>query len=423
LTVNLLASPDRHQTIGGHRFCNEEFAMAKTKTSIENGDGEAGSPRDTMRRLPAWLQPLITEITGKAADEPQPFRWNWWQRLILAVAVLFAGTFASVVAVNWAGWYWILLPTGWLLTTSALRAFQTTFLHHASHQNLSGVGWIDSAIGDILSTVAWINPFQEYGAGHRHHHSKLALWEDVDLRFIVLLMRFKTGLTRRDYWLQLIRLILSPAFHLTFLWTRTTANLVHATPPRRLFSLAFAIAVFTPTIAYGLWTELVLVWLIPATLLYQISGVLQVLTEHSWVREPALVGQPKDQFARLTVGRFLGAPLPTCGLRKRSDVFKWLYWFANMAGAVAVRLFVLPGDLPSHDLHHSQSKSDWANAPYARRAAVAKSIGSKKKMIREVWGLRVAIENTFDALASLPTHAQLGHPLTYAEKHDGYLSM
>lgn len=397
--------------------------MATTKTIIGIEEGGDGSPRDTMRRLPAWLQPLLTEITGKAADEPQPFRWTWWQRLLLALAVLVAGTSASVIAVKWGGWYWLLLPTGWLLTTSALRAFQTTFLHHASHQSLSGIGWMDRALGDILSTVAWINPFQEYEAGHRHHHSKLALWQDVDLRFIVLFMRFKTGLTRREYWQQLVRLILSPSFHLMFLWARTRANLVDATLLRRLFAIAFAISGFALTTLYGLWTELLLVWLIPAILLYQISGVLQVLTEHSWVREPALAGQLREQFARLTVGRFLGAPLPICGLKKRSDAAKWLSWIASMAGAVAVRLFVLPGDLPSHDLHHSQSKSDWANAPYARRAAVEKSKVNNNRVYLEVWGLRAAMEHTFDAIASLPTHAQLGHPLTYAEKQDGYLSM
>lgn len=397
--------------------------MATTRRVRGNESDGKGNPRESMQVLPGWLQPILTEITGKAGDEQCPFRWTWWQRLALSIAVLVLGVSISIAAVECRGACWLLLPAGWLFTTSALRAFQTTFLHHASHKNLTGVEWIDRAIGDALSTIAWITPYKEYSDGHRHHHGKLALWEDVDLRFIVLFMGFVAGKSREAYWRHLGRLIISPRFHAMYLWARTNANLNDATLSRRLSAAAFLITAVALVSLYGVWFQFLLVWIVPTLWLYQVSGLLQVLTEHSWVRDPALAGQPREQHARLTTGRFVGTHVPAGDMKFGQAILAWIGWTISMGWQTCIRLFVLPGDLPSHDVHHLKPQSDWANAPYARRAVVADANQNAGPNYTEAWGLRAALNNTFDALVRLSARAELGRPLTYSESQDGYLSM
>lgn len=125
------------------------------KTDLKKSDGI--DPRESMRVLPKWMQPLLTELTGKALPEEEaPFRWSWWMRLAVAWLLLLGSVTAGGALLTAEPIYWLLLPMTWLFTVSSLRAFQTTFVHHASHGNLSGRAWLDKVLGEIMSTVTWI---------------------------------------------------------------------------------------------------------------------------------------------------------------------------------------------------------------------------------------------------------------------------
>lgn len=124
------------------------------KAHLKKSDGV--DPRESMRVFPKWMQPLLTELTGKPLpEEEMSFRWLWWMRLALAWLVLMGSIAASSALVTAGPVYWLLLPVTWLFTVSGLRAFQTTFVHHASHDNLSGRARLDEVLGEFMSTVAW----------------------------------------------------------------------------------------------------------------------------------------------------------------------------------------------------------------------------------------------------------------------------
>lgn len=144
--------------------------------------------------------------------------------------------------------------------TFDLRRRSTTFVHHASHKNLSGMDWLDKIIGESLSIVAWIISLREYTEGHMlGHHPRLGLLVprdepvDPDLRFIVNQMGFRPGRSHAAYWRQLGWLLISPAFHAWFFLARTRANLITAKRTRRCLAWAFVTSVLAGVAFTGSW--------------------------------------------------------------------------------------------------------------------------------------------------------------------------
>jgi hypothetical protein len=402
------------------------------KMGLEKSD-RIESPRESMRVLPDWMQPFLTELTGMPLhDEEMPFRWTWWMRLALAWVILMGSLTVSVLLVAAGPAFWLLLPFSWLFTVSAVRAFQTSFVHHASHGNLSGNESWDNFLGELMSTIAWIMPLRDYKEEHiKGHHPRNGLLDgngadDPDLWFIVNYMEFKPGRSRRVYWMQLMWLLVSPVFHWRFFHARTRANLTTATWKRRTVAVAYAGMLLTLTAWTSSWTMLLFVVLIPGIWLYQVSGVLQVLTEHTWVRDTSGKLSKREVLVRLTYGRFLGCRTPDSNLPPLKRYVAWMAWWSKMLLVyLPLRLFMLMGDLPQHDLHHVLPMSDPANAAYQRREAVrkAKAANLDTGAYLEVWGFRAMLNMTFDALASIGRNSELGKPLTYKQRNEIMLGM
>ena len=105
-------------------------------------------------RLPRWLQPLLTAVTGKAATHETPlWRWTWWSKLAVAFFWLTLSTLSSGWLVEQTPPWWLLLPFPWLVAASVLQTLQTNFLHHASHRNLSGKEQLDQWVAEALSVL------------------------------------------------------------------------------------------------------------------------------------------------------------------------------------------------------------------------------------------------------------------------------
>lgn len=367
-----------------------------------------------MRRLPHWMQWLLTEMTGKAlAGHEPPFRWSRGARFALSLTVLAAGMGLSLTALLSGGAAWLLLP-GWMLTVSAMRTWQTSFLHHAAHGNFLRPEARGSAVAELLSTLIWIQPLTGYRPEHVLHHRRTATSEDADLRFLAEL-GFRPGMTEGAYWRQLAGMMVSPLFHLKYAWFRLRANFVKAPPVRRAVAVAWTLAAAAAAVMAPL--PVLLLWIVPAWPLYQIAGLLQLLTEHNWVRIGDGRDRPRTVMARLTNARYLGEALPAEGC-SRMRMVRW--WLRMMVIHLPQRLFVIQGDLPSHDWHHRDPRGDWANAAYARRGSAA---DANWPLYTEVWGTGSALRQTFRLLAALPADAELGKPLTYGDLSEGLLGM
>jgi fatty acid desaturase len=386
--------------------------VSETQASDDNPEAAANritGIRESMAVLPDRIQWLLTELTGKALkDQHPPFRWNAAMRFATTMIMLILGITISLMALHAGGIAWILLPIGWLLTTSAMRSFQVVFLHHASHDRFAN--WL----AEVLSISIWIQSLNQYRAQHRKHHAKTATSEDKDLALVVSL-GLLPGLTRREYWSRLFSTLLSPQFHGHFAMHRLRSNFTS--------DWTRTIAATIWTLVLGLWAnsqgyflELAIVWLIPAWPLFQIAAYLSLITEHTWVRHEGPGISPRETISRLTSARFFGERAPA----KDASRIAWATWTLRMFMIhLPAKLLAVQGDQHSHDWHHRHPKGDWENAAYARSQSQPEDSSRGWPAYTEVWGLKSALNSTFDALAALPKNSILGNPDSYnANKTD-----
>lgn len=373
------------------------------------------SPRNEMqRRLPRWVQPLLTELTGKAPDSGEPvFRWTPLGRVMLTVSVFFLSIIASFQAIEMGGLALLALPVSWLLTASSVRVIQTTVVHHASHLRLLPNPVANQWVAEILSLLAWISPLRVYAKYHKLHHQDLGGPQDPDLKFIIEL-GLKPGLQVAEYWKQFWVTMVSLRFHLMYIAARARDNFIEAQASRRLASYGYAIFLIIVASYTGKGVAMLLAYGFPVLILTQMAAWAGLLGLHQWVPIP---GKSQTEMnASLTSGRYVGEPLPSSGLSG------WRFWW-SMAGwtlrmgtiHLFQRLAISPGDIPSHDWHHYHPVSfEWANHAFARRDA--QSLDAKRSWTyAEIWGPGKAIGATFERFSRLPKNTKLGDPLTDAE--------
>lgn len=375
-------------------------------------------PRETMRVLPGWLQPVLTELTGKALPGETPwFRWSRAGRLTATGLTWATGVGGSMAFAAAGGAYLALLPVTWLLTVSASRTLQTgAGVHHAAHGNLLKPQWLNDLAGEAISLLTWIQPLSAYRKDHGPHHWKTGTEADPDLAFLIQVAGMKPGLPVAEYWRRFWRTTFSPRFHAEFLWARLRANLLEAPLKRRAAAWLWLLALVLLGGLGGLGWPLLIGYVLPVALFQQMSAWAGLLGLHQWVREGEGSRSKKEVLAGLTSGRFVGAAAPEPGLRGVAAVAAWGRWAGQMLAALVARLAIVPGDLPSHDWHHFRPESpDWPNHAYARRDDLLGG-GPNSRLYTEIWGVGAAIGATFERLSALPPDAELGRPLTYAER-------
>ena len=410
-----------------HVQATRSFGTGQANQNSAQTSGRSGpqrhNPRESMQRFPARIQWILTEMTGKASPgERPPWKWTPLRRLALTILVLIMGLTLSWASVAFGRWFWALLPFGWLLTVAAMRTFQTSFVHHAAHGALLKNDKYGRWLAELLSTLVVIQPESEYRSGHRLHHGKTATTDDPDLQLLVE-FGFRPGRTIPQYWWQFVNLMLSPKFHTKYALIRLRSNFLAASAIRRLMSLAWATILFLFAATTGSIWQLTFVWLIPAWPLFQMTGLMQLLTEHNWVRIGERSESPKVILGRLTHDRYFGEEFPA-----NAGVAGTVFWIARMLLIhFPMKLMVAQADLANHSWHHRVPQGDWANAAYHRRDAVLVQVSAGSANgwpeYTECWGFIEAANATFRLLSSLPPNAVLGQPLTYGEISEGILGM
>lgn len=389
-------------------------------------------PREAMRVLPGWLQPMLTELTGKALPSEEPwFRWSRGGRLAATLLEFATGIGGSVAFAMAGGPCLVLLPVTWLMTVSAARTLQTgAGVHHAAHNNLlppaqpDQPARLNNLAGEVASLLAWIQPLSGYREDHGPHHWKTGTEDDPDIRFLVEVGGLRPGQPVACYWRQFWRTLFSPMFHARFLKARLRANLVTAPWSRRLAAWVWLVLLLGIPL-YGGWFLAALAgYFLPVMLFQQMAAWAGLLGLHQWVRIGEGTLSKKQVLAGLTSGRFIGEAAPSPGLRGWAKAWAWTRWTVRMLTVhLAARMAVVQGDLPSHDWHHFKPESpDWPNHAYARRDDLLGG-GPNAPLYTELWGVGAAINATFERLSALPENAVLGKPLTYDEQRRVLLGM
>lgn len=380
------------------------YVKVSGKKSInETGHYQYGV-RASMARLPSGLQSILSYITGKPLPHEAPlFKFHPTVHSVVAIAA-FLGLIASAIVIFMQSHVtaFVLAVPYWIVMTGFYRRLQVIYAHHAAHDALSSKKWVNRLFADVLTTLGFIQNGDEYKATHVSHHSRrdFTTERDIGAQFL-LKFGFFPGTDKEKLWAHFWATVFSARFHWLFLIARLKSNFVTARPFRLLLSIVWGLALgaacyYTP---FWVFATAVLVPMIP---LYQISTLLNTITEHAWLQSEE---GPTDMrlYADRCWARFCGEACPDPAALGVEKIYGWLRWYIRMMVLhLPARLAVFVGDTPAHDWHHlaayDKHRFDWPYAIFHREAAIAsgKAMDYEK---REVWGLWNAIDHSFDLLS------------------------
>lgn len=360
--------------------------------------------RASMEHLPKAFQPFLTWVTGKpfVGQIAKPKRTFVY--LFKVLMLLGVGVSTSLVALNLHVIGVLLLICSWVATVSAARQLQVVVVHHCAHKNFSGNRRIDKWIGRIVSAGMLFRNFDTYEQSHIHHHRNPLELNDETVEFLKHLAGIEPGKSRTELWRRLWTSLISPQFHAQFLFARLVSNLGFSSLSQGILCWSLLVSVLTFIGINEAWQSFLIAWVFPLTILYQASTLLRLCSEHLWI--PLAVGtkRNKDYYSQVTIGIFLGEPIPNSNQLRWKKFQQWFLWWSKLVFFyLPVRIFVLVGDTSCHDYHHRHpGTDDWANAVFARQQDIDTGCPSWAKPYQEVFGLFTAIDLAFKFLSQHP---------------------
>ncbi|GAA2136136.1 hypothetical protein GCM10009760_15410 [Kitasatospora kazusensis] len=364
-------------------------------------DGAADPVRESMRRLPGLFALPLTLLTGRPHAGQRPIAHTPAGHLRNAVQSVLAGLLVSAFALAEAGWALVLLLPGWAMTLHGARNLRMMIYHQCAHANMWGNRRADAALGRAIAALLMIQDFGRYSAEHvsDHHALHHMTRRDPTVQAFLLTLRLRPGMSRRRMWRRVLGRTVSPVFHLRFLTARIRSYFHAATPAARTATSAGLLLAAGLAGWLHLWTLLLVGWVFPMTVLYQISNTLRLCVKHTFPAPEQTVRRGREYFAGLTNGIFLGEPAPAPGLPPARRWAAWLRWWTRMLLVhFPARYLVLTGDTVVHDFHHRYPMSrNWADYLFAREEDHRRGSPGWPPY-REVWGLVAAIDLVFDSL-------------------------
>lgn len=358
------------------------------------------SIRESMAVLPGPVQPFLTWLTGRPLPDEEPWNLTGMSHLLSAVASLILGVTLGILAATQMGWWLLLLYPSWLCTVHSVRKLRAMISHQCSHSNFSGNETLDDVIGEITSVVFMTQNYFAYKREHilGHHSKKHMTLEDPTVAFMVLMVGARAGMSRDELWHQLLKMIVSPVFHARFIWVRLKSNFLHTSWWHRALILLVWGGMITVTALTGAWHVFLLAWVLPLTLVLHVAESLRLCGRHVF---PEVVKHDgRSALAGYTHGIFIGDRVPDSRLPPLRKVSAWVVWFLRILFVhLPSRMLVIVGDSPCHDYHHRfPSSTHWANYIFAREQDLQAGAPGWPDYT-EVWGVRAAIDATFESLS------------------------
>ncbi|MEV7970159.1 fatty acid desaturase [Sphaerisporangium sp. NPDC088356] len=354
--------------------------------------------RESMHeRLPRALALPLTMLTGRPHAGQRPIRVTPGAHLSGALTSLTAGLLISGAALGLGGWWGALLVPGWAMTLHGARNLRMMIYHQCAHRNMWGDRRADALLGRVIAALLMVQDFDRYSAEHvsDHHALHHMTLRDPTVQAFLVSLELRPGMSRSQMWRRLLGKIFSPVFHARFLAARLRSYFHAASPALRAGTLAWLAAVVAVVAWLDAWVFLVVAWILPMTLFYQVSNTLRLCVKHTFPSPEQTVRRGREYFASLTNAIFIGEPVPPPG----EALWAWTRWWARMTLVhFPARYLVLTGDTVCHDFHHRFPMSkDWAGYIFAREADHAAGTPGWPPY-RQVWGLVPAIDVVFDSL-------------------------
>ena len=337
---------------------------------------------ELYHRLPLLFQPFITWISGIPSEHEQ-VRFPMTSILVIVLGLLSIVVGFVLIQISshlsWAA----IIPCyilGMFFVAGGMRRLDVLIIHQTLHSKVLATPLRNRILGEILTTLLLRTPYIENQKEHLGHHRNPCDEDDADVVFLRAAGVTKASSRSRLY-ARIFAISLSPIFHARFTIGRIVGNFVTARPLHRLsMSWLYAVILAAPAVYYGAsyLQGLMLFWLVPLTIGFQISNFLYTATKHRWWIFDNQTVRGKEKRDMLSYARVCCSPAPNNG-----TVFNWgIWWLESVFIHVPVRLFIVVGDTVQHDLHHVAPTCDWPNSAYERQSHNIKT----PERFTEVWG-------------------------------------
>jgi hypothetical protein len=366
---------------------------------------DVSSTRASYRVFPTWSSRFWTWLTGKPDGGQQPLiRLTPLTYAVSTVATYLVGLALATIASPLSGaWSVAALLMGWTLVVNGARRMVSTVAHQCIHRRFTGNVRVDFFVANCIAVLTLTQSAKDYHEEHfrlHHHHAVFSSSRDPAAAFL-LQAGFQPGMAIDKLWRRLAVTLVSPRFHARFLWSRIRSLFSGLSLTGGLIGVCFWAAIYIFAVGWRFSPVGFAALIVPLTVLYQNSVLLEFISEHAWFVNVGEVEQPKYIHATHSWGRFCGRQTPTGdGQPWTGRAVEWVLWaLEHIFYHMPVRLVILPGDLSQHDFHHrNPATARWTEATFAREVDVEFG-DSRWPAYREFWGLHNAIKHVFNGIS------------------------
>jgi hypothetical protein len=328
-------------------------------------------------------QSAFTFVKGVANENEEPLHNpGTWSNVIFSVTTVSA----SVSSAHWILGHHNPLMTPLLIAPALIGQAGIYTLYHvgihhgAGHDNVSRNRTANQVLADVTSIVILSISREAYKSIHGLHHVPeiLATKNDPDYKWLYR-WGFFPGQSLDYYWRRMWLILFSPAYHGVFFSNRLKMVFIDPPSGRKALAIAWWGLVFGLATYFNAWPTLIFGYLIPVVMGYQVSSLLQGLSEHRWLYS----GDPEDK----TFPRYLPIEPPKSG-----NLFSWLTFILIFLTYLWYRTAVIPTDLPTHHQHHLKPRNrNFMMAAYSKEA--------QRDRPKAVFGVRNHLREAFLSLS------------------------
>jgi fatty acid desaturase len=360
----------------------------------------ASSVRESWRRLPAFLQPLLTCLSGKPLDGEEPRDPGPYGVLWLIAMKLVAGVSLSVAATGGGGGWLLLILPGCVLTVSAFRHLALTVIHEtAGHDEVfTRDKETDRVIGETAAVLSVSQNYDSYKTEHKqkHHGPKFMTEQDPTVRFLIKTLGITRGMSRLEAWARLLGALFTPWYQIRQTVARVKSSWTGASQFHRRGMLLHLAVVAGLGAAFP--ATVLVAWVLPL-LVTNLAIAVRMCLEHVYPPSPITRLRSPEGVDGSTHAMFFGIAAPSSGLPWYLRFPAWGLWTGAMVGFVLpCKMVLAPGGSAAHDYHHAKPVAGACPDPvYARQQFLA-SRSPDAPPLTEVWGAAAAIDDLFASL-------------------------
>ena len=372
--------------------------MTQDKTNI----------RESYLYFPPFTQNFFTWLTGKAVPKQEPlFIFSRWVHFFVPFIIFIFGVAGNLYFIHFFDNKWVLRILFWIVTVSCIRNLILTIRHECVHNNFVKNNLVNKILGELITIILCTRTSKAYQHDHVSlHHNSDKLCTSSDPHLIYLEQYGITyGVSKQKLWRRLFTILLTPAFYIESTFNRIKANILAQNIIRKIgffiYVILWSLLIFLTPISFY---DFVMAYAFPLFVLSEASAFIEVISEHPVpTNESKIINTIQERRLMLAQKSWCilnGSAFPPPSSNMWVNIYNKTIWFIQMIGHLLVRLTILPGPLPSHELHHRKpGQYDWRIAFYERQKDIDKKCPGYPAYT-EVWGIRKALDQVFEGMSS-----------------------